>query len=217
MGSRKEDVLCIPCGGTFNIRIDSIKRSILHHGIYKCRSCANKKKLFGVGINDADYPTNGCPYYIKWNSMLRRCYGEVTEAYKGVTVCEEWLTLSKFTSWMVTQKWEGLQLDKDILHIGNKLYAPENCCFVSGALNTAMVGIDSKGYITKGNSHTARVKMYGNQVYLGTYSTTEDATNAFRNGKADYIEMLSKDITSPRILAGLKKHIERLQDGEFRK
>jgi hypothetical protein len=36
---------------------------------------------------------------------------------------------------MVTQIWEEMQLDKDILTIGNKIYSPENCVFVPAKLN----------------------------------------------------------------------------------
>lgn len=78
------------------------------------------KLVYGVGINDADYPTtqrekvNGewkitwrCLYYDRWVSMLTRCYSskchEKQPTYKGCSVCDEWLTFSNFRKWMEQQ------------------------------------------------------------------------------------------------------------------
>ena len=112
--------------------------------------------VFGVGINDADYAVteyetievNGkrnykqvwvCPYYRVWKHMLMRCYStkyqERKPTYKGCSVSEEWWRFSNFRRWMEKQEWKGMQLDKDILFEGNKVYSAETCVFVSGALN----------------------------------------------------------------------------------
>ena len=102
----------------------------------------------GVGINDADYPVtrkeNGkrvwiCPYYQAWKSMIERSYNDKYKqknyTYQDVTVCEEWYSFMRFRAWMVEQDWEGKHLDKDILFQGNKVYSPDTCVFVDGALN----------------------------------------------------------------------------------
>lgn len=116
------------------------------------------KKVYGVGINDVDYPVhkfeysrdiNGnlkvdkriwtCPFYETWRDMIKRCYSEKDQiknpAYVGVKVCEEWLTLSNFKAWMEQQDWEGKQLDKDLLVFGNRVYSPDRCVFISIKLN----------------------------------------------------------------------------------
>lgn len=71
--------------------------------------------------------------------MLERCYSiklqERYPTYRGCTVSKEWLTFSNFRAWMVTQDFEGKQLDKDLLIEGNKVYGPETCVFVSGSVN----------------------------------------------------------------------------------
>lgn len=112
------------------------------------QSLANRKPVYGHGVNDADYVTcstvNGkrvmCPIYRSWTNMLERCYGEKYQerrpTYIGCTVCNEWLTFSVFKSWMVTQDWTGKELDKDIRIKGNKTYSPETCCFVTTKENT---------------------------------------------------------------------------------
>lgn len=114
------------------------------------------KMVYGVGINDADYAiteretieVNGvrkrkliwyCPYYRTWYSMIQRCYSdkfqERNPTYKDCSVSEEWLRFSNFKSWMEEQDWEGLQLDKDLLFEGNKMYSKETCVFVSRGVN----------------------------------------------------------------------------------
>ena len=117
----------------------------------------NKKLVYGVGINNADYVVEKreesgyvdgkrkrrivwkCPHYQAWVSMLARCYStkfqERSPTYAGCSVSEEWKTFSNFKEWMVTQDWQDKQLDKDLLIEGNKVYGPETCVFVSKIVN----------------------------------------------------------------------------------
>lgn len=117
-----------------------------------------RKLAYGVGNNDADYvvekrETIGCvggkrrqklvwvcPCYRAWRDMLTRCYSakyqERQPTYKGCSVSEEWLTFSNFRAWMLTQEWEGKQLDKDLLFQGNKVYSEDTCVFVSQTVNS---------------------------------------------------------------------------------
>lgn len=116
----------------------------------------NKKLVYGVGINDADYVVQRketieadgkkvrrvvwvCPFYQTWSAMLKRCYSikyqHCNPTYKGCTVSEEWKTFSNFRGWMVAQDWEGKQLDKDLLFEGNKVYSEDSCVFVTRMVN----------------------------------------------------------------------------------
>jgi len=115
-----------------------------------------KKLVYGVGINDVDYVVQKwktievdgvrkrklawmCPYYRVWKNMLQRGYSakyqEKKPTYKGCSVSEEWKLFSNFRAWMVTQDWEGMQLDKDLLFEGNKVYSVETCVFVTSGVN----------------------------------------------------------------------------------
>lgn len=107
--------------------------------------------VYGVGKNDADYSVvrkiGGkrvwCPFYKTWLHMMERAYSTNFKAkrltYKDVSVCEEWLTFSNFKAWMEQQDWEGKELDKDILVVGNKVYSPDACCFVTRVVNMFVV------------------------------------------------------------------------------
>lgn len=116
------------------------------------------KLVAGIGINDADYPVSKgavlkgkkvavwtCPYYKRWDSMIKRVYCEGYlgrhPSYMGCSVCKEWLTFSNFKAWMKTQPWEGedIDLDKDILKKGNRKYCPERCVFIHSKVNTFII------------------------------------------------------------------------------
>lgn len=117
----------------------------------------NKKLVYGVGLNDADYVVEKreeigykhgkrkqklvwiCPYYLAWRNMIERCYStklqERYPTYKNCTVSDEWLKFSNFKAWMEKEDWEGKHLDKDLLFEGNKVYSAKTCVFVSGVVN----------------------------------------------------------------------------------
>ena len=82
--------------------------------------------------------------YEEWRHMLERCYNIKIQkkhpTYIGCTVCEEWLNFQKFAKWWTDNHYEiknyRMELDKDILIKGNKIYSPETCCIVPSNINT---------------------------------------------------------------------------------
>lgn len=104
--------------------------------------------IFGVGVNDSEsnvYRMVGdkclrVPPYAVWARMIERCYSKKWHdkypTYKECSVCPEWIKYSGFLEWYKLQNpTPGDQLDKDILHPGNKVYSPDYCIFVSQELN----------------------------------------------------------------------------------
>jgi hypothetical protein len=101
---------------------------------------------FGVGYKgDMQGSTNlngkARKSYSVWHNMLLRCYYEKNEvngkhnAYKEVSVCEDWHNYSNFHKWFEENYIEGYELDKDMLSGNSKVYSPETCCFLSKAEN----------------------------------------------------------------------------------
>ena len=192
------------------------------------------KLVCGVGVNDADYvvqPRDAdgravwCPYYEVWSSMLKRAYSakyrEHRPTYIGVTVCEEWHSFMAFRAWMMTQDWEGKQLDKDIVVPGNKVYSPATCVFVSSQINSLLT--DSAGQRGKWpigvswhkarNGFQARVKENGRLQYIGLFATPEAAHRAWRKEKVRIVRTAARECDDPRVSTGLLRHSYRIEAG----
>ena len=188
-----------------------------------------------IGVNDANYTVtnkvtigyiNGkqkqklswiCPFYSRWKRMLERCYSskhhERHPTYIGCTVCEEWLTFSNFKAWMETQDWEGKELDKDILVIGNKVYSPETCAFVTAEINSFVLeSTTSRGKYSLGVHWDIRRNKFVSQCrnpftkkteFLGYFNTEQEAHKAWLERKLWHAISLSKTINDPNVAKAL--------------
>lgn len=166
-----------------------------------------KKLIFGVGVNDADYPINCskrglCPFYFRWRDALRRCYCPLYKksfpTYEGCYFCDEWLVFSNFKHWMEKQEWEGKQLDKDIKILGNKIYSPETCVFITGSVNSFFtlrgnargdlplgVSIHPRG---DGKYYRAHISEKGKMRAWGKFSNPQDCHFAWITEKIRILE-----------------------------
>ena len=105
-----------------------------------------QKLVCGIGVNDLTEPVkvNGknLKFYDTWQAMFRRCYSEQFQSkrptYRNCSVCPEWLSLSNFKEWFLANYREGMELDKDILIQGNKVYCPEACSFIPQYINSLL-------------------------------------------------------------------------------
>lgn len=173
--------------------------------------------IYGIGITGCKYPTktktNDRPTkeYSIWRSILERSFVEKIKekqpTYKDVSCCSEWINFENFYEWLHSQpnfnKWyEGNRwaVDKDILHKGNKVYSPENCCLVPINVNCLFlkresergkypIGVrykDDDGFLAScHNPFTNRNEQ------IGSYSTPE---NAFYFGYKPYKEDIIKRV-----------------------
>ena len=191
-----------------------------------------RKLVWGVGINDVDEPTSykvmpeernpsgglkhvACPYYQKWKSMLLRCYStrfqERQPTYIDCTVCDDWITFSNFKVWMGVQEWEGMELDKDFLSKGSKVYSPDTCIFIHTRVNaflndhknsrgSSMLGTQPSGINYRSDCRNPFV--LGNKSgYVGSFDTDLEAHLAWKNQKHKYACQLadSEYVTDERI------------------
>ena len=200
----------------------------------KIKKLRTRKLVFGVGINDADYvvqknetiEVNGvrkqklvwvCPYHRVWWNMLNRCYSakfqKSNPTYKGCSVSEEWKTFSSFRAWMEKQDWEGMQLDKDLLFAGNKIYSAETCVFVTKAVNsfTTDRGNDRGEWLIGVCWHKASSKFMSQccnpltkkQEQLGLFDCEEEAHQAWLNRKLEMAHLLAAEQTDERVAKAL--------------
>lgn len=189
-------------------------------------SLAGRKPIYGIATNDANYMVRVvvdgrrvmCPYYQKWQDMLERCYSdkfhEKQPTYKNCSVCDDWLIFSNFKSWMQSQVWQGMDLDKDIKIKGNKHYSPDTCLFAPHALNNllsdnaAIRGAYPTGvcYDKSRGRFLASISHNGKSKYLGRFSTPMEASKAYQQAKAEKIQQLIDDNTYPQATRYLRQH-----------
>lgn len=144
-----------------------------------------------------------------WRSMLIRCYDERhrnnNPTYKNCTVCDEWHNFQNFAEWFENNYYDvdnqQMQLDKDILHKGNKVYSPENCVFVPNNINSLFIKCDkTRGQFPLGVSYDKLHGIFraycndnngGALKYLGCFNNIEEAFNIYKLYKETLIKKIA--------------------------
>jgi len=191
------------------------------------KSIANRRPLFGVGLNDANYMVTQliggklftCPYYKRWKDMLQRCYSKSFQrrrpAYVGCSTFNDWLTFSNFKIWMQDQSWFDMHLDKDIKLKGNKIYSDSTCLFIPAKLNTLLNdnrsarGVWPQGVrqLKRDGKFMARIRENGKLNYLGYFNTPEEASKVYQRARTAKIQSLIDNNTYPMATQYLSQHI----------
>ena len=138
--------------------------------------------------------------------MLRRCYDskfqEKHPSYKGCTAENDWLNFQNMAEWIDKNYYEipgeRMHLDKDILCKGNKVYSRNTCIFVPERINTLFTKSDkARGDnpigVTPTSSGNYQVRcdgVNGERIYLGSYSTKEEAFQVYK----EYKERVIKEV-----------------------
>lgn len=204
-------VLCrCSCGLEKMVNVDSIKRGLSKScGCLRREVCSRKAKgkvkdvcdrsiIFGFGVNDfhTSVMSSDTPLvrsiYMKWYLMISRCYSSRrgnswgnTDRYSGCSVCIEWSRFSAFYSWAKDKYYDGCELDKDLLVLGNKVYSPETCCFIDRCINN-FIRITHAGHY---DTHLGKYRAVCNNPFsgkresLGLFSSKEEAEFAWRKRK----------------------------------
>ena len=186
-----------------------------------------KATVYGVGFNDVGFQPSidgkTIWQYHLWQSMMRRCFSEKVKqrypTYKDVTCCDEWLSFANFFEWVNKEvgykgKPEGMELDKDIIVKGNKIYSPEFCSLVPQAVNSLVTDHGAgRGEFPVGvcfdkcrSKFKACLTCFGRQKHLGYYTTIEAASFAYKVAKEAQIKIVAtqyKDVLSPAVYESL--------------
>lgn len=144
-----------------------------------------------------------------WRFMLARCHNKKHDSYKtygeiGIYVCNEWLCFANFVKDLpnidgydeILFKNKQIVLDKDINFIedGSKCYCLKNCKFVKQKDNfqemlTRLKETTSSRYIgvtkLKDGKWQASISYNGKNVYIGRYSTEEEAHCAYNKKRIE--------------------------------
>lgn len=180
------------------------------------------KTVFGIGyLGEGKYKTSikgkVSKQYVVFHSMLERCYSLKYQhrqpTYKECKVCNQWLNFQNFAKWYDENYYEitgqRMELDKDILVKGNKIYSPITCVLVPKNINILFVkdniqrgklpiGVSYCGYINKKNSYYAQCRNGKEIIRLGYFNNPNDAFKAYKQCKekviADMAEQYKKEI-----------------------
>ena len=171
--------------------------------------CPYEPRAYGKGyLGEGKYKLseNGkhTDKYNIWHNMLMRCYDpkyqEKEPAYKGCIVENYLLNFQNMGKWIEENYYEVLGeqmcLDKDILCKGNKVYSRENCIFVPQRINNLFtknnkvrgknpIGVTE---LPSGNYEAQCKDEYSKVIYLGTYSTKEEAFRVYKEYKERVIK-----------------------------
>lgn len=150
-----------------------------------------KKTAFGVGyIGYGEFSSRldnkDTKAYTTWRNMLSRCYSDDNprnRSYNDCTVCEEWHNFQNFALWFYQNHPDNgkkYHLDKDKIVKGNRMYSPENCCFISPSENAIIS--NQKKFLIKHKNGEELIIMNMSQFCLSR-GLNKSAMSAIGKGK----------------------------------
>ena len=170
------------CNKEFNALIDNVKR-----GQTKSCGCLSIIKNNHTNIK---HNLSRHRLYKTWAMMMDRCYNITAHNYKyyggkGVTVCQEWHSVTNFIEDMYPSYVEGLTLDR--INTDNN-YEKSNCRWSSietqnrnkrkiMATNTS--GYRGVSWHSKTSKWVAKIKIYNKTIYLGLFNEPIEAAKAY--------------------------------------
>ena len=159
----------------------------------------------GIGYNSRREHKTDSLAYDTWHRMFRRSHcpehhdGQPTDI--GCAVDDRWYDFQDFADWFYDNPYSDprYRLNEDLLIPGNKIYAPETCCFVPKELNGLLTSRTStQGDLPRGVSFhkpsskfAATVSVGGKQKLVGCYGTPQEAYKAYKLAKEIYVKQLA--------------------------
>ena len=178
--------------------------------------CPYEKRICGIGyLGEGKYSVNknnkNTRCFKIWSHMLERCYNyqnlhHRNHVYECCTVCEGWHNYQNFAKWYEENYYkigkEEMNLDKDILIKGNKIYSPDTCCFVPQRINKLFtksnalrgeypIGVN---YSEIKNKFISRCNIgNGKRMFLGHFDNMYDAFMAYKTYKEKLIKKIADE------------------------
>lgn len=188
-----------------NTQYDSFKKGITKNPF--------DKSVYGIGYMGAGkykskIDSKMTVQYDRWKHMLSRCYSDKYQVkqptYIGCSVSDEWLNFQNFAEWYDKNYYEIdghiMDLDKDILCKGNKIYSSKTCVFAPSNINTLFVKNDIiRGIYPIGvcfdkliNKFKATYRNKNIKKHLGVFETSLEAFNAYKLYKEKFIKITAE-------------------------
>ena len=188
-----------------------VKKVAYHH--FKNGQVRNpyEKTIYGVaciGDTSAVIKSKQFKYsYQIWISMITRCYSDKDLArrntYRDCFVCDEWLCYEYFEKWFDENYYEiegeTMNLEKDILVKGNKIYSPNTCVFAPRTINSLFLKNNVKrgelpiGVNMIGDRYEAHMTRKNKSHHSAMSDTIEGAFNAYKEAKEKEIKRVADE------------------------
>lgn len=164
----------------------------------------------GVGYHGSLYTNSNEYSYKRWNAMIQRCYNLPLQnsrwnAWKGCSVSKEFLNYSNFKIWWDSHFYkvndERMDIDKDLICAGNKIYDPAMVSVVPKRINSLIIRPEAKNGLPLGVSfvdgkYTATVTLFGKSKVVGTFDNQDDAHEMYKDYKKKFIQKMATDLRS---------------------
>lgn len=158
--------------------------------------------FLGVGKYKAQINGKMTKHYTIWKAMMSRCYHEKSHKYRptyvGCTVCPDWHNYQNFAIWYDNRVVQGvdLDLDKDLLVVGNKIYSPETCVLVPTKINNLIKGGQNRSSnlpvgvsVDKDTGRfKSAMKIDGVERYFGMYACPIEAGDVYAENKEEAVK-----------------------------
>lgn len=187
---------------------DNIRYTNFRRGRIVSPLCKTAFGIGFIGIGTYKVTNNGkmTREYARWRGMLDRCYKypDKYSSYSECLVCDEWHNFQNFARWFNDNYYEvkghKMDLDKDILIKGNKVYSPETCSFVTKEINALFLKNDiSRGSCPIGVYWDESKGKYASEcsipnskkARLGLFDNEFDAFLAYKHKKEEVIKQMA--------------------------
>lgn len=175
--------------------------------------CPYERRVCNIGfLGEGEYKSKinkkNTDEYTDWYSMLRRCHNvnlhHREPTYIECEVYEEWYNFQNFAEWYEGNFYqipnEKMQLDKDILDKGNKIYCPNKCVYVPQRINNLFTKCNTSrgdlpiGVSTYGNKYRAYCQnANGKRVHLGYFYDINSAFLSYKVFKENTIKQVADE------------------------
>jgi len=198
--------------------------------VYNIGFLGEGKYVPSIRLHDHNAKWKHTSEYNTWINMLERCYSKDSKdkfpSYIGCLVCEEWHNFQVFAKWYEDNYYqiEGhvMNIDKDILIKGNKIYSPDTCVIVPSNINTLFVkrsgyrGNYPIGVFKEGDKFAVNCKNHKeNRIRLGVYETPKEAFGVYKTYKETVIKQVAeeyKDKIPKKLYDAMYKYIVEITD-----
>lgn len=166
------------------------------------------KTVYGVGCLGEGIFTPNDKWYQMWRSMLCRTIytnNKSANCYSDISVCEEWHNYQNFARWCKDNYYEvndeKMNLDKDTLVKGNKIYSPDTCVFVPYRVN--MIFVNNRGlrgdcpvgvsYDSSRDKFSAQCSTVDKYIHLGRYDSKNEAFYVYKTFKEKHMKEVAEE------------------------